>query len=355
MKIYVAKHAQAADMQGDAPLSELGRKQASLLGDKLKRSKFQGKIYASPAKCAMETAQLVAAETGAGIYPTAWMRGEREDGGSVEEQVVAGVNALLTREDTEEEYLLIGHSASVEAVRSRLNLRSMGVLWNCCLGRYDSMQPKYNHYRDIGFLPGDMVSDDQKLAMDMEFDADCTNPYGIEIPAQLREEKGLKILHIGDTHSAYYPFCRQIIRLIRPDVIIHTGDTADEIKVGRIPGTEASYLAKVRVLMDILRESGSTVYWNTGNNDLPEEVAKLAPFVNIVDINTVLRLGGQNICVTHARHQIEKEADMYLYGHSLCAETFEQEFGTDWHLNCEWSFNVCVLPQKKLYRIERPD
>lgn len=352
MKIYVAKHAQVADMQGDAPLSELGKNQAALLGDKMKRSKFQGKIYASPAKCAMETAEAVSRETGAEICPTLWMLGDDKD--AVEAQVDAALEELLTRAETEEEYLLIGNSPSVLAVASRLGLKCSHP-WNCCLGRYDSLNPKFNHYRDIGFLPGDMVSDDDTMAMDVVFDADCTNPYGIEIPAQLREEKGLKILHIGDTHSAYYPFCRQIIRLVKPDVIIHTGDSADEIKVGRIDGTKESYLSKVRVLMGILKESGSTVYWNTGNNDLPEEVAKMAPFLHIVEPDTVVQIGGQNICLTHAREQITKEADMYLYGHGLRAPTFEEEFGTTWHLNCEWSFHVCVLPQKTLYRIRRPD
>ena len=352
MKIYIAKHGQIVDLQGNASLTELGKSQAALLGDKLKRSKFQGKIYASPAKCAMETAKAVARETGAEICLTPWMLGDDKE--AVEAQVNAALEELLTRAETEEEYLLIGNSASVLAVANRLNLRCSHP-WNCCLGRYDSLNPKFNHYRDIGFLPGDMVSDDGIMAMDMEFDADCTNPYGIEIPAQLGQEKGLKILHIGDTHSAYYPFCRQIIRLVKPDVIIHTGDSADEIKVGRIDGTKESYLSKVRVLMDILKESGSTVYWNTGNNDLPEDVAKMAPFLHIVEPDTVVQIGGQNICLTHAREQITKEADMYLYGHGLRAPTFEEEFGTTWHLNCEWSFYVCVLPQKTLYRIQRPN
>lgn len=352
MKIYITKHGQAQDVGENAPLSALGREQVALLGDKLKRSKFQGKIYASPAKCAMETAEAVARETGAEICPAPWMRGS--DGDAVEVQVNAALDELLTRTETEDECLLIGNSASVLAVASRLNLKCPHP-WNCCLGRYDSLQPKFNHYRDIGFLPGHLVSDDAIMAMDKEFDADCTNPYGIEIPAQLRHEEGLKILHIGDTHSAYYPFCRQIIRLIQPDVIIHTGDSADEIKVGRIDGTQESYLEKVRTLMDILKESGSTVYWNTGNNDLPEEVSKIATFAHIVEPDTVVQIGGQNICLTHSREQITKEADMYLYGHGLRAPTFEEEFGTTWHLNCEWSFYVCVLPQKKLYRIQRPD
>ena len=353
MKIYITKHAQTADMQANAPLSELGKNQAALLGNKLKRLNFQGRIYASPARCAMETAKLVARETGAVICPTPWMLGEDKD--TAEAQVNAGLDELLTRAETEEEYLLIGHSASADAVRSHLGLNSTGILWNCCLGRYDTLRPQYNHCWDISFLPGDTVSDDATLAMEMEFDADCINPYGIEIPAQLRHEKGLKILHIGDTHSAYYPFCKQVIRLIQPDIIIHTGDSADEMKVGWDLGAKESYLAKVRVLMDILKESGSTVYWNTGNNDLPEEVAKIAPFVHIVEPDTVLQIGGQNICVTHSREQITKEADMYLYGHARRAETFEQEFGSTWHLNCLWSFHLCVLPQKTLYRIQRPN
>ena len=76
MKIYVTRHGQidlnaeyhggnALLPVGEVLLSELGREQATLLGKKLCKLGFAGKIYASPLLRTMETAELIAKETGA--------------------------------------------------------------------------------------------------------------------------------------------------------------------------------------------------------------------------------------------------------------------------------------------------
>ena len=412
MRIFVTRHGQVATTaeyingdvglpKGEVPLSEMGRQQSTLLGKAMIKEKFQGVIYASPLLRTMETAELIAQETGSLIYPTPWMHEIFSDAESLEEyegcnleqlreyfphiapdatleypwwpkqvenhedvrqRVVAGIEELLKRRDTDEEYLLVGHGASTGAANIYLDLRRSGMLWNCCLGRYDSKHPERNMGKYIGFLPGNMVSANKTMAMDMTFEEDCLRPYNVQIPEQLlqmKDRKGCKVLHIGDTHSATYPFYKHLIQMVKPDIIIHTGDTADEIKAGRIPEVREKYLERVAGLFEILKDSDSTVYWVPGNNDLPEEVAKMAPFLHILQPNDILDIEGQRICVSHSREQIKVDADIYLYGHGIRAGSFEDEFGggegQGWYFNNLWGVYVLLLPEKQFYRIEHPD
>lgn len=65
-KIYVARHGQRPS-GGDPALTELGRRQARLLGERLKAENFNGEIYASPYFRTVETAVEIAKVTGAKI------------------------------------------------------------------------------------------------------------------------------------------------------------------------------------------------------------------------------------------------------------------------------------------------
>lgn len=409
MKIYLARHGQVSSEtkyrngdaslpRGEVYLSSLGREQATLLGKFLAKRNFHGTIYASPFWRTMETAQIIAEETGSTIQPATWIheilmdqnfldafrgtpldqlkewypylakdavmefpwwphKGENSD--MVMQRVSAGIDKFLAEYgSTDEEILLVGHGASIGAANEYLGLRRNGFLWNCCLGMYDSKNPQQSFGKNISFLPGQMVSNNHVMAFDIP-DERCLDYFKVEIPDTLLKTDGFKLLHIGDTHSATYPFFRYLIRQIRPDVIIHTGDTADEDKVGSDTSVREPYLQKASMLTDILNEADCPVYWVPGNNDLPEEIAKLAPFFKIVQPDTVLDIEGLKICVTHSRQQITKKADYYLYGHArVRGERFEDELafmGDESHcLNTMWNIFVLVLPEQKLYRIERP-
>lgn len=76
MLLHITRHGQIQlnTEYCDPDLSMLGRKQASLLGKRLKRMKFNGPIYSSPFLRTLETAQLIADQTGAKIYPASSLR-----------------------------------------------------------------------------------------------------------------------------------------------------------------------------------------------------------------------------------------------------------------------------------------
>ena len=68
---YVGSHLYP---DGDMPLSELGREQAELLGERLKEQGFRGKILASPYIRTLETANIIAEKTELTVIPFAPIR-----------------------------------------------------------------------------------------------------------------------------------------------------------------------------------------------------------------------------------------------------------------------------------------
>ena len=215
MKIYITRHGQV-DLEtkywngdvnlpiGEAILSELGKQQAVLVGKRLKELGFSGKILSSPFVRTMQTAELIAKETGSEIWPTDWMheifRDEDavrhykgytltelrrickhiaedaqlkypwwtlspEDKIIVQKRIARGIDRLL-KEQAEEEVLLVGHAASAGAAHNYLQLGGEHT-WNCCLGMYDSEHPDNNFGRDVSFIPEHMVSANAVMAMDI--------------------------------------------------------------------------------------------------------------------------------------------------------------------------------------------
>lgn len=411
MKLYITRHGQvghtadyiggdASLPRGEMPLSDLGREQATRLGKFLASRNFKGVILSSPFWRTMETAELIAKETGTVIYPTPWMHEiladpdwvsqykgtpfsqlrewyphiaedatleipwwttKTETSADVEKRVHAGINALIDQyKDTDEEILLVGHGASTGAANRYLKLKLSGFLWNCCLGLYDTKDPRRNFGKNVSFLPGEKVTNNRVYATDYTFEEDDRKPWGISIPDEAIDSTEFKVLHIGDTHGATYPFYRQLVRLVKPNVIIHTGDTADEDKVSWDTSAWDSYCQKVSSMADILKEANCPVYWVPGNNDLPDKVKELAPFFQITEPDTVVEIQGHTFCLAHSRDQITQTADFCLYGHGTSLEeTLEDELASKGEhticLNALRMPTVITLPEKKLFHIERPD
>ncbi len=411
MKLYITRHGQvginaeylngnASLPRGEMNLSDLGREQATRVGKCLAARSFHGKILSSPLWRTMETAEAIAAETGSVIIPTPWMHEIFTDqelldayrGLTIEElkawyphvdkdaqiiypwwpkqvetskdvlaRVSAGIDVLLAEYgDTDEEILLVGHGASSGEADEYLKLNPDGALWNCCLSMYDSKSPSQSFGKSIAHLPPDMVTNNKHTAIDYAADKTLSPPLEVRIPDEVREKDQFKLLHIGDTSSVTYCYYRKLIELVKPDVIIHTGDTANEDKVSRDPSAVESYLMKVKVFADVLKDAGCPVYWVPGNDDLPEEIARIAPFFRIVQPDSVMEIEGHTFCLAHTREQITKQAEFCLYGHARAAEeSFEDELYCKGRnvrcLNVTRSIYVLTLPDKKIHRIVRPD
>lgn len=150
--------------------------------------------------------------------------------------------------------------------------------------------------------------------------------------------QGARVLHIGDTDSYRYPYYRRLIEITRPDVIVHTGDLADEVKIGRKPEVYDEYVYKLGFLAKMLIESGARLILVPGNNDLPKVVAELIPEATVYPENTVIDLFGVETRISHRVMNTTFDREITLYGHGYTGDDFRPDMN---RTGQPMRFNAC--------------
>ena len=405
---YITRHGQVANAKfiggdamfpaGEPPLSELGREQAKMLGERLRAQNFHGKIISSPYLRTLETANIIAEVTDTYVYPYApireifktqaqadkyrgstieeirerfsriapdaalpypWWEPVEETGEMVKARVWPGY-LCMSEKYKNEELLFVGHGASASGLVGLLGIKAdrRSTLYNCSLSAVDPRDPGFKPFRfDTAHMPYEKTTSNFvcREETDAEFFA---KPFegDIALP-DLTAFTGERILHIGDTHSDHYPYYRALIERVKPDVILHTGDMADEVKVGRIPGTRYEYLSKIRVLLDIMKSSGARLIIVPGNNDLPDEIARIAPEAEIYPVNTEITLSGVPCRIGHQVAKMTFDKPYALYGHGLTGETwqYERNDGAEHRrFNVMWGSFVYDLAHGRYARVPLP-
>ncbi len=384
---------------GEDPLSELGREQARMLGERLKEMGFKGRILASPYMRTMETADIVAEITGLKVIPFApireifktqkqideyrgmtlekmrslyqnldsdatleypWWTPDIENSDEVLARIEAGVKIAEERYP-KEEILFVGHGASSSALVKAYGIPKSLIpyLFNCSLSYIDPENSDIRPvYCDTSFIPYEKTYSNflSREELDREY---FEAPYEekIELPSGISEIKGIKLLHIGDTYSKHYPFYKKLIELVKPDIILHTGDMADEVKVGRMPETEYEYISKTKAMLGYLRDSGARIIIVPGNNDLPEAIKKLLPTAEVYPINSVITLDGEECRIGHQVTRMTFDKKWSFYGHGFTGEEWSYEKnqeGGQLRFNAYWGAFVCSLSENKFYKIPLP-
>lgn len=197
--------------KGDPPLTELGREQARLLGERLAGAGFQGRVYTSPYRRTVETGHIIAEHVDAPVvlarpireivkhaeamvdfqgqtvaelqaafprvvpgedYEYPWWRGEAELAEDVEARVRPFIDALIEREAGDA--LLIGHGASMIACARHVLRRfapellpQVPPMWNCGLSSF-RVQPTFEAARlaCVEHLPEDAVTTNSESRAD---------------------------------------------------------------------------------------------------------------------------------------------------------------------------------------------
>lgn len=405
MKIYLTRHGQVATKQfignvqypvGDMPLTPLGREQAAYLGAYMKHLGFTGKIYSSPYRRALETAQVIADHTGSVIIPWApmrevvrsvetmqqftgmtveqmkqeypsiapdaelpypWWTWELESNEAMVERVGRGIRELNPQEDV----MLVGHGASVYCGCEALGIpHKGGDGYNCSFSMYDSEDKTNFKWLDGAHMPYEKLTfntivqadEDRKLL-------DAFMAEGVEIPEEVKNAATGKVLHISDTQSSAYPYIEKLIQEIRPNIIIHTGDFVDEVKAGRMFNTEPEYTQGVKRIAQILKNSGAEkIYAVPGNNDIESVLRRELDFAEVVAPNTVVDIGGISCALGHICYETTAPAQWSFYGHGLTGETWSPEKNNLQNGTCRfnicWGISAILLPERKQFRFASP-
>jgi len=131
---------------------------------------------------------------------------------------------------------------------------------------------------------------------------------------EMRLQKDPWLLHVSDTPTSFYRPLKQIISLLAPEIIVHTGDLADEVKIGICQRDLPLYIRRIRMLAAFL-DSPST-YIVLGNHDNLEELRQAFPQSTLFSESALLRHRGLLMGLSHRVEDLpRKKADLYLYGH----------------------------------------
>lgn len=339
MKYYIVSNAQALG-EVDPRLTELGRKQAARLGDYIKYLGYTGQIYVHPCARAMETAQIIAEIAGASV--TEWK---------------PDMDALVLSEDA----LFVGDELRADELIRLLNIpKYKANTPDCAFSVFDTEGKLESRCKDVAHLPSAMISMGAEMLIERKRKrVRDFMEHGVEVPCEITHTKSLKLLHIGDTHSEAYPYYADLINKVKPDVIIHTGDFVDEVKVGRMINTEEEYEAGLMNLADILKNSGAKkIYVTSGNNDVPAMIRKHLPFAQYIEPNSVIEIAGISCAIGHECYNTTAEAQWSFYGHGLTGETWSREKNGDLNSICRfnvtWGPKVFLLPDMKMFGFKEP-
>ncbi|MGI5899584.1 MAG: metallophosphoesterase [Christensenellales bacterium] len=134
-----------------------------------------------------------------------------------------------------------------------------------------------------------------------------------------RAMTGRAIMHISDTPSFGYGGIERLLRDMKPDLLIHTGDMADDFKAGRIPEHIPLYREATARLLAIMKRHSTELWIACGNNDdIPwlraQDALHLLPATGSERSYCGLRLFLQHTPVPF----LDRERyDFALYGHGF--------------------------------------
>ena len=183
------------------------------------------------------------------------------------------------------------------------------------------------------------------------------NEYSL--PEEIRTTESTKILHIGDTHSFTYPYYKKLIDDVKPDILIHTGDFVDEVKVGRMFNVQDEYEDGVKRMAEMIKNStAKEVYIVGGNNDVIPIIAKHLPDAKIVEPDSVVNICGVECNLGHGHFQATKGTEWSFYGHGLSGEEWSPDKNDTAEGICRcnviWGSSVILMPERKNFVFKRP-
>ncbi|MBB6217789.1 putative phosphodiesterase [Anaerosolibacter carboniphilus] len=137
---------------------------------------------------------------------------------------------------------------------------------------------------------------------------------GIYVPNELKD-KSVKVMHISDTPSMIYKDLIQLIKTVKPHVLIHTGDIADEVKLEMLPYHVQKYKARANhFLRAISPFVEDRIIVTLGNHDCMEALHPL-PKLEVYEESTVLGVYGIRISISHYYEKLHENSEFYMYGH----------------------------------------
>lgn len=173
-----------------------------------------------------------------------------------------------------------------------------------------------------------------------------------KLPEEYHSSNELKIMHISDTPESIYSHVYKMLNYSRPDVIIHTGDLVDNLKLETAGEALLPLYQKksAEFISNLEKLSEARIIYVPGNHDDIEIIENNKNRSEIMAEGTVVELDGVKIGLAHYPENLPQNADINLYGHN-----HQQDFKNEnKYLNGILNINYVLLPSKEDYKVKYP-
>lgn len=172
------------------------------------------------------------------------------------------------------------------------------------------------------------------------------------IPDEIRNTTEKKVLHLSDTPTSLYGAISTLIATIKPDIIIHTGDLVDDIKLEYNPGKLSLYSRMVGTFINILEgSSAEKIYIIPGNHDNIDIINSYIDHAQLLTEGETVRIENVTIGLAHRMKRLPANARYYLYGHNFRSPKTKNGAV---YLNGMNNINVILLPSERVVKINYP-
>lgn len=161
-------------------------------------------------------------------------------------------------------------------------------------------------------------------------------------------DSSLKILHISDTPSMIYRSIIRVIKRIQPDILVHTGDVVDDIKLEMLPQHIKKYRARARDFFhDLTPHVKDRLIVVPGNHD-STKVLNVIKGVEVYEEGSILYAYDMRIGLSHKPENLPDSCNYYMYGHC------KTNFNDSKYLNGIDSMSVLKVQEDKVIKLFYP-
>lgn len=170
------------------------------------------------------------------------------------------------------------------------------------------------------------------------------------IPPELFGTTEQKVLHLSDTPTSLYTAISCLVNTLKPDVIIHTGDLADDIKLEHNAHNINFYNRSVGPFIKILEGcSADKIYIIPGNHDDIGVIAQHIDKTELLKEGQIIKINNISFGLAHRLKRLPQSADYKLYGHNFKKPM--NKTANEVYLNGLNNINVVLLPSSEVVKI----
>lgn len=175
----------------------------------------------------------------------------------------------------------------------------------------------------------------------------------IVIPKHLIERDYPIIVHLSDTPSSIYRALDRMLKKLKPEYIVHTGDMVDNIKLELYPYKLDLFEQNVKKIISICEFNSSRDFFiAAGNHDNITIIEKLTKN-KVISTAEYIEVEDIKIAIGHRGLDVRALECMYhMFGHDLLVPT--SKYHEKWYLNGIEKINIINIYTGEVEFIDYP-